>query len=329
MAEPVTLFANREFLQQYGERVRTACAAHGRELDTVVAPEAGQRLEDSRVGQITVATFNGYWEADAQFTRQFFGILLRAPQLQWLHVPNAGVDHPVFSMLLERGVVLTTSAGANAVPVAQSVMAAVLGFARGLPQWFDAKRRKRWQPLGEQRRDLAGQTMVIVGLGAIGQEVARLAKACGLRVVAVRTQCKPAPNADEVVSLEELDAVLPKADWLVLTCPLTERTRGLVGRARLDRLPRHAHVINVSRGAVLDENALVNALQQGTIAGAYLDVFAEEPLPVESPLWDLENVILSPHDAAGALGNRQRVSALFLENLERWLRGEELKNRVR
>jgi phosphoglycerate dehydrogenase-like enzyme len=250
-------------------------------------------------------------------------------RLRWLHVPNAGVDHPVFSLLLERGVVLTTSAGANAAPVAHSVMAAVFGLARGVPQWLEAKRRKQWRRLGEERHDLEGQTMVLVGLGAIGREVARLAKACGLRVVAVRTEPRPAPNVDEVVSLDRFDAVLPAADWLVLTCPLTERTRGLVGQGQLDRLPRHAHVINVSRGAVLDEVALVNALQRGTIAGAYLDVFVEEPLPQESPLWDLENVILSPHDAAGALGNRQRVSALFLENLGRWLRGEELKNLVR
>ncbi|MCX8073912.1 MAG: D-2-hydroxyacid dehydrogenase [Candidatus Binatia bacterium] len=327
--ESIGLFANREFFEAYGQQVRSLCDAAGREVRFVLPPSEGQRFDEASLQAITVATFNGYWEVDPQFTRRFFGVVSRAPRLQWFHVPNAGVDHPAFAAILQRGVVITTSAGANAAPVAHSVMAAVLSFARGLPQWLAAQRSKRWQRLGEQRADLNGQTMVIVGLGAIGREVARLAKAFGLRVIAVRTQAIAVPGADEVIALADIDRVLPRADWLVLTCPLTEQTRGLIDAARLERLPPHAHLVNVSRGAVVDEPALIEALRAQRLAGAYLDVFAEEPLPETSPLWELPNVLLSPHDAAGARGNRQRVSELFLDNLRRWLAGEELRNRVR
>ncbi|GBD24759.1 Putative 2-hydroxyacid dehydrogenase [bacterium HR30] len=326
--EPIGLFANREFFETHGEGVRSVCAAHGHPVEFLVAPTGEERVEDDVLARITVATFNGYWEVDPRFTRRFFGVVLRAPRLKWFHVPNAGVDHPAFAALLERGVLLTTSAGANAAAVAQTVLAAVLAFARGLPQWLNAQRAKRWQRLGEHRKDLQGQTMVIVGLGAIGREVARLAKACGLRVVAVRREARPADFVDESVSLDAIDTALPRADWLVLTCPLTERTRGLIDADRLRLLPASAYLINVSRGAVVDEPALIEALRARRLAGAYLDVFLEEPLPQSSPLWEMENVIVSPHDAAGASGNRRRVSELFLENLQRWLRGEELLNRV-
>lgn len=326
--EPIGLFANHDFLQMYAERVHEICAAHGREVQLIGAPQGEEKLSDAALRAVTVATFNGYWEVDERFTRRFFGVLLRAPRLQWFHVPNAGVDHPVFGALLARGVVLTTSAGASAAAVAHSVLAAVLAFARGLPQWLKAQQLKRWQRLGEQRRDLEGQTMVVVGLGAIGREVARLAKAFGLRVIAVRTRALSDPLVDACIPLEAIDTVLSQADWLVLACPLTERTRGLIDRDRLRRLPARAHLINVARGAIVDEQALAEALCEGQLAGAYLDVFTEEPLPESSPLWELENVIVSPHDAAGAAGNRHRVSELFLDNLQRWLAGKELRNRV-
>lgn len=325
---PLCLFANQEFLRDYGARVRSVCGRYGIAVDFVPAPTGDSHLDEGQLQAITAATFNGYWEADPRFTRRFFGILLRAPRLRWLHVPNAGVDHPIFGTLRQRGVVLTTSSGASAVPVAQSVMAAVLAFARGLPQWMAAQREKVWRPLGEQRPDLEGQTMAVVGLGAIGREVARLARALGLRVVAVRSAPRPAPEADEVVPVSALDALLPRIDWLVLTCPLTPQTTGLIDATRLRRLPAHARLVNVSRGAVIDEAALVEALRQGRVAGAYLDVFVDEPLPSDSPLWDLPNVILSPHDAAGASGNRRRVSELFLDNLERWAAGKPLRNVV-
>lgn len=322
------LFANEEFWRDYGSRVEAIAARHQVACTQIVAPGGEERVREAELSRIEVATFNGYWEADPRFTRHFFGVLLRAPRLRWFHAPNAGVDHPVFARLLERGVSLSTSAGANARPVAETALAGMLALARGFPHWWRGQQQRQWAPLREARRDFCGQTVVIVGLGAIGQELARLLVPFGVHLVGVRRSRQSSPLVAQTLCYEELDSVLPRADWLVLCCPLSERTRHLVDRRRLGLLPRHACVVNVSRGAVMDEQALAERLALGELAGAYLDVFAEEPLPPNSPLWTLPNVILSPHDAAGAQGNRRRVSELFLENLERFLSGQPLRNLV-
>lgn len=325
--KPIGILANAEFWRDYGDRVDRLLASLGRRTTRLVLPDEGH-LGDHSLRAIEVATFNGYWEVDEGFTRRFFGVLLRARNLRWFHTPNAGVDHPVFAHLLSRGVQLTTSAGANAQPVAHSVLGAMLVLARGFLHWWQAQQRSEWSKLGEQRRDVAGQISVVVGLGRIGQEVARLLKPFGLTVIGVRQRQELMAFVDEVVTYEEMDRVLPRADWLVLCCPLTEKTRGLLDERRLSLLPPGARVINVSRGAVVDEEALIAQLRSGRLAGAYLDVFRDEPLPPSSPLWSLPNVLVSPHDAAGALGNRHRVSELFLDNLERFVRGAPLMNLV-
>lgn len=322
------IFANEEFWRDYGTTVETILAAHGRRLCALSLPPGDQLLSAADLAVIELATFNGYWETDPHFTRRFFGVLLRSPSLRWFHAPNAGVDHPVFARLLDQGVELTTSAGANAAPVAETVLGGMLALARGFPHWWRAQQRREWSPIGERRRDFSGQTAVIVGLGPIGQHVARLLGAFGLRTIGVRSRKQPSSLVEKTVCYEELDSVLPGADWLILCCPLSDRTRHLIDRRRLALLPARAYLVNVSRGAVVDEQALVESLAAGRLAGAYLDVFCEEPLPASSPLWALPNVILSPHDAAGAEGNRQRVSKLFLENLERFLSNRPLLNRV-
>jgi phosphoglycerate dehydrogenase-like enzyme len=165
--------------------------------------------------------------------------------------------------------------------------------------------------------------------GAIGQGLGALLSALGLSVVAVRSSDGAAtPPAAETVSYERLGEVLPRADWLVLACPLSERTRGLVDAAALARLPAGARLVNVARGEVVDEAALIDALQTGAVAGAFLDVFAQEPLPAVSPLWELPNVIVTPHTAGHSDGNERRVAAIFLDNLRRWAQGQPLLNRV-
>ena len=171
--------------------------------------------------------------------------------------------------------------------------------------------------------------MVVVGPGAIGNEVARLARALGLRVVGVRrSPRREGDHADEIVPPSRLDEVLPGADWLVLACPLTDETRGLIDARRIALLPRGARFVNVARGALVDEPALVAALAEERLGGAYLDVFAEEPLPASSPLWELPRVVVSPHDAGASSGNSGRVAEIFLDNLGRWLRGEPLAGEV-
>lgn len=264
-------------------------------------------------------------------TQHFYDALRGAPSLKWVHAHSSGADRPVYGELLARGVAVTTSSGANAGVVVQTALAGVLMLARCFPQLIAAQRSRSWAPLvgSGLPRDLAGQTAAIVGWGPIGQGLASLLAGLGLHVIAVRsTDGAAEPPASATVSYERIGKVLPRADWLVLCCPLTERTRGLVDAALLARLPAGARLVNVARGEVVEELALIDALRRGALAGAYLDVFAHEPLPVESPLWDLPNVIVTPHTAGHSDGNETRVADIFLDNLRRWAEGQPLLNRV-
>jgi phosphoglycerate dehydrogenase-like enzyme len=258
-------------------------------------------------------------------TQQFHDALRNAPSLRWVHAHSSGADRPVYGELRARGVEVTTSSGANAGVVVQTALAGVLMLARSFPQLLAAQREKTWAPLvgSGLPRDLAGQTAVIVGWGPIGQGLGTLLSALGLRVIAVRSSA----GADSV-RFEDIHTVLPRADWLLLACPLTDRTRGLVDAAALALLPPGARLVNVSRGEVVDEPALIDALRSGALSGAYLDVFAHEPLPPDSPLWDMPHVIVTPHTAGHSDGNEARVAALFLDNLKRWNEGQPLLNRV-
>jgi len=327
------LLTTPAFVTDYGDRLAAICAQHGRDLQPLTLPvDEKERLDHRLLAAITVACFTGNFEVDPVFTRRFLGSALHAPNLRWMHLPNAGIDHPVFGRLLEHGVRLTNSSGVTAEPIAHSVIGALLALARGFPRWQAAQRRHEWAPHGQQHApaDLRGQVMLIVGVGAIGREIARLAQGLGLRVVGVRRRPHTArDHVDALHTPSALPELLPTADWLVLTCPLTDETRGMIDAAALARLPTSAHVINVARGRIIDEPALIAALQNGRLAGAYLDVFADEPLPAHSPLWDLPNVIISPHDSAASTGNSARVSELFLRNLEHWFRDEPLENEVR
>ena len=263
-------------------------------------------------------------------TQAFHDTLLAAPSLRWVHLHSAGADRPVFVRLRQRGVALTTSSGANAVVVAQSAVAGLLALSRRFPQLMAAQRQHRWAPLidGALPRDLAGQRATIVGWGPIGQEIARLLGVFGLVVAVVRSSAEPVAGGAPTVAFEQLPALLPTTDWLLLACPLSERTRGLVDARALALLPPGAHLLNVARGEVVDEAALVEALRSGRLAGAFLDVFAHEPLPADSPLWDLPDVIATPHSAGFSDGNAARVAGMFLDNLGRWHRGEPLLRQV-
>jgi phosphoglycerate dehydrogenase-like enzyme len=261
-------------------------------------------------------------------TRAFYAALEGAPSLRWVHVHSAGADRPVYVRLREKGVQVTTSSGANAAVVAQSALAGLLALARHLPQLWEAQRQARWAPLIATGlpRDLEGQHAVLLGWGPIGQQIGRLLQAFGLRVTVVRQQDRPAGDGFAVVPFERMSAVLPGADWLLLACPLTERTRGLIDARTLALLPPHASLVNVARGEIVDQDALVAALRGGRLGGAFLDVFAHEPLPADSPLWHLPNVIATPHSAGFSDGNAARVERMFLDNLRRWCAGEALHN---
>lgn len=263
---------------------------------------------------------------------QFFDLIETLPRLRWLHLGFAGIDNPRFGAMLDRGVRLSNSPGAAAEPIAHTAIAGLLSLARRFPHYQVLQRDRRWRslPVDEHPRDLSGQTLVIYGLGAIGGELARLARAFGLHVIGVRrSPGTDRDHAHEVVHPNALDAVLPRADWLAITANLTSETRGAIDKRRLALLPDGAHVVNVARGRIIDESALVDALRSNRIAGAYLDVFEVEPLPAKSPLWDMPNVIVTPNASWTAQGNFERARLIFLENLETWLQCRELTTEVR
>jgi D-2-hydroxyacid dehydrogenase (NADP+) len=324
-----TLLISHQLGARYGSRIEEAVKRVGMVADLLALPaDPAGRLPDAECARAEIAFFSG--DVFPDFARQFFSTVRKAPRLKWMHVFNVGVDHPIFDEILARGVRLTTSAGSTAAPIAQTAIMALLALARGFPRWLVAQRARRWDPeRSAPPPDLQGQTAVIVGLGKIGAEIARLARVLELKVIGVRRNPPgTADPVDELHSPAALPGLLARCDWLILACPLTAETRGLIGADMLARLPRGARLINVARGEIVEEQALIAALKSGQLAGAYLDVFEVEPLPQESALWNLPNVLVTPHNSAAAVGNDQRVLELFLDNLGRWQRGVPLVNEV-
>lgn len=254
-------------------------------------------------------------------TQRFYDAMAHSPALRWVHVHSAGADRDSYLKLQARGVSLTTSPGTNSAIVAQSAVAALLSLARHFPLLREAQTRHQWQPLLHTGlpADLEGQTVTLVGWGAVGQTLARYLEVFGLRLHVVRHRPTASDCTWPMSSYAQIDEALPPTDWLVLACPLSEQTHGLMDARRLRLMPRGARVINVARGAVINEAALIEALRDGHVAGAYLDVFEQEPLPPESPLWDLPNTWVTPHSAGFSAGNEARVERVFLDQLARRL----------
>lgn len=254
-----------------------------------------------------------------------------APKLAWLHQWGAGADwlleHP---QVAELDFVLTNSAGVHAVPISEHVFAFLLSFARGFPRAVRDQVAGRWRPQRQAELfELEGKTLLLVGSGRIGERIAVLARAFGLHVVAVRRDAlRPVEGAHEVHGADDLDTHLPRADFVVLTVPLTVETRGMFAASRFAAMKESAYLVNIGRGGTVKEADLIAALKNGEIAGAGLDVFEEEPLPADSPLWALENVIVTAHYSGATPRYVERVLDIFLDNLERYKRGEPLKNVV-
>ena len=236
----------------------------------------------------------------------------------------------MFLDLVERGVALTTSSGASAGMVAQTALAGLLSLARRFPQLADAQRRHAWEPFFKTGLppDLEGQTATIVGWGPIGQRLGAWLKAIGLNIIAVRQSASAQSDGAEVVSFADFRNVLARTDWLILACPLTATTTNLLSADAIALMKPGSHLVNIARGTVVDEDALIKALQDRHLAGAYLDVFRHEPLAADSPLWDIPNVIVTPHTAGFSDAILRRMAQMFIENLARWQRGEKLVNVV-
>lgn len=259
-----------------------------------------------------------------------YKLLSRAPRLRWLHTFSTGLEHLDGTGVLDSSFLVTNARGVPAIPIAEHTFMFMLMFTKNMLKVManhQKKLGKRTQP-----SSLEGKTVGIVGLGSIGSEVARLAKAFRMRVVATRRSAtswqEGIDGVDVLYPPQQLKSLLAESDFVVLALPVTPETRKIIGEAELRVMKPTSYLINVSRGAIVDEAALIASLRQGQIAGAGLDVTETEPLPPESPLWDLPNVILTPHESGATADYNERGAKLFYENLKRYLDGQPLLNVV-
>src|SRR5262249_41790508 len=313
----------------------TICFAHVayRLGERFAARNAGMRTVEVRtpddldacVGEADVLVVSGLWRND---------LIARASKLRFVQSIGAGVDQFDREALRARGVRLASAQGVNEQAVSQHAMALILAMLRHIPAARDNQRSRQWRgmisDLSQREDELGGKTLLIVGLGRIGSRLAGLARAFGLRVIATkRDPSTGAGAADRVVADSQLRDLLPEADLVALTCPLTPQTEKLIDAAALGLMKPSAYLINVARGRVVDEPALIAALEAGKIAGAALDCTVEEPLPETSPLWSFDNVLITPHTAGETRRYEDNVLDVLMENLDRLWRGEtELKNQI-
>lgn len=296
-------------------------------------------LADGPVDDVEVL-LRGWLVAEA-----FDRLLARAPHLAWVHSATSGVERALTPAALARDVLVTNARGVFSRPIAEHVLLMILAVSRHLPELLDLQRERTWQPL--EGRELRELTIGIVGYGSLGRSVASLASAFGARVIAmrrrldapeVRVEGDPAaddgeifplePRLDRLVGPDGLPSLLADSDIVVLAAPLTPETEGLIDEVAIASMKRTAWLVNVARGRLVDDRALIRALRENRIGGAALDTFRDEPLPQSSPYWELPNVILTPHTAWSSARVLERSIDLFCDNLVRYSRGEPLRNVV-
>jgi D-2-hydroxyacid dehydrogenase (NADP+) len=313
----------------------TICFAHVayRLGERFAARNAGMRAIEvrsfddlsARIPEADVLVVSGLWRNE---------LIERAAKLRFIQSIGAGTDQFDRDALRTRGIRLASAQGVNERAVSEHAMALILAMMRHIPAGRDNQWRRHWRGMisdpGRREDELGGKTLLIVGLGRIGSRLATLARAFGLRVIATkRDPSTSAGAADVVVSDARLGEMLPEADIVALTCPLTPQTEKLIGGAALAAMKPSAYLVNVARGRVVDEPALIAALDAGRIAGAALDCTVEEPLPESSPLWNFDNVLITPHTAGETRRYEDNVLDILLENIDHLWRGEaELKNQV-
>lgn len=285
--------------------------------------EGNEILPDEVLDSINAVFYsNDLWP---DRSRGFVLSILKATSLKWMHTFSAGVDSPLFVQLMERGIRLTNSSGATASPIAQTTILYMLALSRNVRSWFQHQDKHEWTRHGFTELD--GARLAVIGMGPIGAEIARLGVALNMQVEAIRRT----PNGNEpcpTFSFEHVPEVLSRADWVAVALPLTPETRLLFDTETFAIMKSGAHFINVGRGELVDEESLIAALRSGHVAGAALDVFATEPLPADSPLWDMDNVIITPHSSAASPQSGLRSEEIFLDNLARFVASEPMRNEV-
>lgn len=259
-------------------------------------------------------------------------LIARAPNLRWIQQWGAGVDwlmrHP--EVVANDHIVVTSGSGIHPIPITEHIFGLILAFGRHIHTQIRQQTRNEWRSMpGESLLELPGKTMLLIGVGAIGERTAQVANALGMRVLGVRRDPSQAVvGVETMVGQDALLDILPQADFVVLTVPFTYETKQMISTAELRAMKPSSFIINIGRGGTIDETALVTALREGWIAGTGLDVVEQEPLPADSPLWAMENVIITAHYAGATPNYYERVTDLFLDNLRRYLAGEPLRNVV-
>jgi len=253
--------------------------------------------------------------------------ILDLPTLKWVHLTSAGVEHVLDDRMGSMDITLTNASGVFDLPIAETVLTYILMILKRMPEFLEQQSEKTWKRL--RLREAAGLTVGVIGAGSIGTEIARLCKGLGMRVIATRRHPeRGALHADTVLPQSQLETLLAGSDFVVIAVPRTPETTGMIGAAQLKQMRPGAWLINIARGAIVDEPALIRALQAKEIAGAALDVFAEEPLPPDSPLWAMDNILIMPHNSWSTPHLEMREAAIFLENLTRYLHDEPLLTTV-
>ncbi len=327
------LLISSKVISEFGPRIDAILAGAQRPIE-LLPFTADIKLSPTEIDNIEAAYYSrDIWEGTEKSTlspaaQAFWDIIDRTQQMKWVAVYSAGTDQQRYQNCMRRGLRLTTGAGAQADAVGLAAAVGVLSLARGIPYWLGAQQRREWAPLRgrDVPPDIPGQTAVIVGMGYIGTVIARVLHAAGMKNIGIRRNVAPAEHFDDVQPASAIDSLLPACDWLVIACPLTPATRNLVDARRLTLMKPGAGIANIARGEIIDEAALITALKSKRLRHAYLDVFHTEPLPAESPLWDLPNVLISPHNAGASTGTYARGVEIFLRNLENYLNARPMEN---
>ena len=326
-----TALVSKQFVAVFGDALKADAAKSGATVDFMTLPEEkGARLAKADYDRIDCAFLDRDMRFEDQLMDAFNEALVASKTCNWLHVASSGMNPSAYAdAVLARGGTITTSTGSNAEPVAQTGFTGLMMMARGFTTYIPGQQKKEWQPLrgAALPNDLRGQTLVLIGVGAVGKNIAGYAKAFGLKVIGVRrTPMQPGDPVDEMVHPSKLKEVLPRADWIIIACPLTSETRNLLDAEAFKLIKKGAGLVNIGRGEVMDEEAFVDAIKSGRMRGAHLDAHQQEPLPKDSPMWDLPNVIVTPHNASASNGNEARSARMFIDNFGRRAGGEPMFN---
>ena len=290
---------------------------------TPIIYEGDDPIADDVLTNVNVAFFSS--DVWPERSRGMVLSIMKSINVKWMHTFSAGVDSPFFIQLMENGVRLTNSSGATASPIAQTAILYMLSLSRNTRAWFRHQDKHEWER--HEFDELDGARLAVVGLGPIGLEIARLGVALNMQVEGIRRT----PQGNEpcpTYGFDSLNEVLGRADWVACALPLNPNTKDLFDDARFAAFKKGSRFINVGRGELVSEPALIAALQSGHLSGAGLDVFATEPLPADSPLWDFDNVIVTPHSSGGSSTSGLRAEKIFVENLRCYINNEPMHNEV-